>query len=127
MDQLQDNLFSSHRLLIVVYVVTQILFFVLLSLNLLMKVPFYYYIYLYLCFLDQAMFLVTVFSIMSCAIAEGARAALNLSGTMLGFYPVKVLPSKTAIAPVDPKFLPRVRNTGSFSARPSLARIAPDT
>ena len=40
--------------------------------------------------------------------SEGARAALNLSGTMLGFYPVKVLPSKTAIAPVNPTFLPRV-------------------
>ncbi|KAH0890420.1 hypothetical protein HID58_052849 [Brassica napus] len=37
----------------------------------------------------------------------GARAALNLSGTMLGFYPVKVMPSKTAIAPVNPTFLPR--------------------
>ncbi|RRT74195.1 hypothetical protein B296_00013639 [Ensete ventricosum] len=39
--------------------------------------------------------------------AEGARAALNLSGTVLGFYPVRVLPSKTAIAPVNPTFLPR--------------------
>ncbi|KAI4370839.1 hypothetical protein MLD38_019143 [Melastoma candidum] len=38
---------------------------------------------------------------------ESARAALNLSGTMLGFYPVRVLPSKTAIAPVNPTFLPR--------------------
>ncbi|CAL9119773.1 unnamed protein product [Musa acuminata var. zebrina] len=38
---------------------------------------------------------------------EGARAALNLSGTVLGFYPVRVLPSKTAIAPVNPTFLPR--------------------
>lgn len=38
---------------------------------------------------------------------EGAMAALNLSGTMLGFYPVRVLPSKTAIAPVNPTFLPR--------------------
>ncbi|KAF3551735.1 hypothetical protein DY000_02003006 [Brassica cretica] len=38
----------------------------------------------------------------------GARAALNLSGTMLGFYPVKVMPSKTAIAPVNPTFLPRL-------------------
>ncbi|KAG0489409.1 hypothetical protein HPP92_008220 [Vanilla planifolia] len=28
-------------------------------------------------------------------------------GTMLGFYPVRVLPSKTAIVPVNPKFLPR--------------------
>ncbi|KAL6004160.1 Poly(A) RNA polymerase cid11 [Asimina triloba] len=39
---------------------------------------------------------------------EGARAALGLSGTMLGYYPVRVLPSKTAIAPVNPTFLPRV-------------------
>ncbi|CAM8995528.1 unnamed protein product [Rhodiola kirilowii] len=38
---------------------------------------------------------------------ESARAALTLSGTMLGFYPVKVMPSKTAIAPVNPTFLPR--------------------
>lgn len=44
--------------------------------------------------------------------AEGARAALNLAGTMLGFYPVRVLPSKTAIAPVNPTFLPRVRKLG---------------
>lgn len=42
--------------------------------------------------------------------SEGARASLNLSGTMLGFYPVRVLPSKTAIAPVNPTFLPQVRN-----------------
>ncbi|CAH8295187.1 unnamed protein product [Eruca vesicaria subsp. sativa] len=38
---------------------------------------------------------------------EGARAALSMSGTVLGFYPLKVLPSKTAIAPVNPTFLPR--------------------
>lgn len=42
-------------------------------------------------------------------LAEGARVALSLSGTMLGYYPVRVLPSKTAIAPVNPTFLPRVR------------------
>uniref|UniRef100_A0A803L2C4 RRM domain-containing protein n=1 Tax=Chenopodium quinoa TaxID=63459 RepID=A0A803L2C4_CHEQI len=39
---------------------------------------------------------------------EGANAALSLSGTMLGYYPVRVLPSKTAIAPVNPTFLPKV-------------------
>jgi len=39
---------------------------------------------------------------------EGARTALNLGGTIFGFYPVRVLPSKTAILPVNPKFLPRV-------------------
>ncbi|XP_058009760.1 polyadenylate-binding protein-interacting protein 11 isoform X2 [Hevea brasiliensis] len=38
---------------------------------------------------------------------DGARAALNLAGTMLGYYPMRVLPSKTAIAPVNPTFLPR--------------------
>ena len=31
-----------------------------------------------------------------------------MAGTVLGFYPVRVLPSKTAIAPVNPTFLPRV-------------------
>ena len=90
-----------------------------------MRVPSSY-IYLFLCFLGQVVFFGTVFSIMSHAIAEGAKAALNLSGTMLGFYPVKVLPSKTAIAPVDPKFLPRVRNIRSCLAG-SVARIAQDT
>ncbi|CAN0922731.1 Polyadenylate-binding protein-interacting protein 10 [Linum grandiflorum] len=39
---------------------------------------------------------------------EGARVALNLSGTVLGYYPLRVLPSKTAIAPVNPTFLPRI-------------------
>jgi hypothetical protein len=39
---------------------------------------------------------------------DGASRALNLAGTMLGFYPVKVLPSKTAIIPVNPTFLPQV-------------------
>uniref|UniRef100_A0A803MUV1 RRM domain-containing protein n=1 Tax=Chenopodium quinoa TaxID=63459 RepID=A0A803MUV1_CHEQI len=39
---------------------------------------------------------------------EGANAALSLSGTVLGFYPVRMLPSKTAIAPVNPTFLPKV-------------------
>ncbi|KAE9620810.1 putative RNA recognition motif domain-containing protein [Lupinus albus] len=37
----------------------------------------------------------------------GARAALSLDGTVLGSFPVKVLPSKTAILPVNPTFLPR--------------------
>ncbi|XP_009389991.2 polyadenylate-binding protein-interacting protein 9 isoform X3 [Musa acuminata AAA Group] len=38
---------------------------------------------------------------------DGARAALDLDFTKLGYYPVRVLPSKTAILPVNPKFLPR--------------------
>ncbi|XP_022722099.1 polyadenylate-binding protein-interacting protein 11-like isoform X2 [Durio zibethinus] len=48
---------------------------------------------------------------------EGARTALNLAGTMLGFYPVKVLPSKTAIAPVNPTFLPRNEDERQMCAR----------
>ncbi|XVF51191.1 hypothetical protein PTKIN_Ptkin04bG0164500 [Pterospermum kingtungense] len=48
---------------------------------------------------------------------EGARAALNLAGTMLGFYPVRVLPSKTAIAPVNPTFLPRNEDERQMCAR----------
>ncbi|CAN4089472.1 unnamed protein product [Withania somnifera] len=48
---------------------------------------------------------------------EGARNALSLAGTMLGFYPVKVLPSKTAIAPVNPTFLPRSEDEREMCAR----------
>ncbi|WVZ79917.1 hypothetical protein U9M48_027440 [Paspalum notatum var. saurae] len=47
----------------------------------------------------------------------GARAALTLGGTMLGFYPVKVLPSKTAILPVNPKFLPRTEDEKEMVSR----------
>lgn len=48
---------------------------------------------------------------------EGARAALSLAGTMLGYYPVRVLPSKTAIAPVNPTFLPRNEDEREMCAR----------
>ncbi|XP_022037627.1 polyadenylate-binding protein-interacting protein 11 isoform X2 [Helianthus annuus] len=48
---------------------------------------------------------------------EGARNALTLSGTMLGFYPVRVLPSKTAIAPVNPTFLPQSEDEREMCAR----------
>ncbi|KAK8283941.1 hypothetical protein V6Z11_1Z044800 [Gossypium hirsutum] len=48
---------------------------------------------------------------------EDARAALNLSGTILGYYPVRVLPSKTAIAPVNPTFLPRSEDEREMCAR----------
>ncbi|XP_062223628.1 polyadenylate-binding protein-interacting protein 8-like [Phragmites australis] len=47
----------------------------------------------------------------------GARAALTLGGTMLGFYPVRVLPSKTAILPVNPKFLPRTEDEKELVSR----------
>ncbi|CAN4085633.1 unnamed protein product [Withania somnifera] len=48
---------------------------------------------------------------------EGARSALSLAGTMLGFYPVRVLPSKTAIAPVNPTFFPRSEDEREMCAR----------
>ncbi|CAN1170784.1 Polyadenylate-binding protein-interacting protein 11 [Linum perenne] len=48
---------------------------------------------------------------------EGARVALNLSGTVLGYYPLRVLPSKTAIAPVNPTFLPRSEDEREMCAR----------
>ena len=52
--------------------------------------------------------------------AEGAREALSLGGTMLGYYPVRVLPSKTAILPVNPTFLPRVKLKCSLEVVPLL-------
>ncbi|CAH9077274.1 unnamed protein product [Cuscuta epithymum] len=48
---------------------------------------------------------------------EGAQAALSLSGTVLGYYPLRVLPSKTAIAPVNPTFLPRNEDEREMCAR----------
>ncbi|KAM0924088.1 hypothetical protein ACQ4PT_005085 [Festuca glaucescens] len=47
----------------------------------------------------------------------GARAALTLGGTMLGYYPVRVLPSKTAILPVNPKFLPQTEDEKEMVSR----------
>ncbi|KAH0468364.1 hypothetical protein IEQ34_003397 [Dendrobium chrysotoxum] len=47
------------------------------------------------------------FAFIEFADEEGAMVALNIGGTLLGYYPVKVLPSKTAILPVNPKFLPK--------------------
>ncbi|KAJ9173294.1 hypothetical protein P3X46_016445 [Hevea brasiliensis] len=38
---------------------------------------------------------------------EAANAAVNLSGIMHGSYPLRVVPSKTGIVPVNPTFLPR--------------------
>ncbi|GBG64708.1 hypothetical protein CBR_g46251 [Chara braunii] len=47
----------------------------------------------------------------------GARNALQLAGTVLGFYPVRVLPSKTAIVPVNPTFLPKSEVEREMCAR----------
>ncbi|XP_039057718.1 polyadenylate-binding protein-interacting protein 9-like [Hibiscus syriacus] len=60
---------------------------------------------------------VLCFAFVEFADEEGARVALNLDGTMLGFYPVKVLPSKTAILPVNPTFLPKSEDEREMCAR----------
>ncbi|GKV34468.1 hypothetical protein SLEP1_g42840 [Rubroshorea leprosula] len=57
------------------------------------------------------------FAFVEFASEEGARAALNLGGTMLGFYPVRVLPSKTAILPVNPTYLPRSEDEREMCSR----------
>ncbi|PSR96474.1 Polyadenylate-binding protein [Actinidia chinensis var. chinensis] len=46
-----------------------------------------------------------------------AKGALNFSGTIIGFYPIRVLPSKTAILPVNPTFLPRSEYEREMCAR----------
>ncbi|KAF7112683.1 hypothetical protein RHSIM_RhsimUnG0204200 [Rhododendron simsii] len=46
-----------------------------------------------------------------------AGEALNFGGTLIGFYPIKVLPSKTAILPVNPTFLPRSEDEREMCAR----------
>ncbi|XP_058101070.1 polyadenylate-binding protein-interacting protein 8-like isoform X2 [Magnolia sinica] len=57
------------------------------------------------------------FAFVEFADEQGAMAALSLAGTMLGFYPVRVLPSKTAILPVNPTFLPRSEDEREMCAR----------
>ncbi|XP_078438688.1 polyadenylate-binding protein-interacting protein 9-like isoform X2 [Wolffia australiana] len=57
------------------------------------------------------------FAFIEFADEQGARAALNLGGTVLGYYPVRVLPSKTAILPVNPTFLPRSEDEREMCAR----------
>ncbi|KAL9280497.1 putative RNA recognition motif domain, ataxin-2, RNA-binding domain superfamily [Arabidopsis thaliana] len=41
---------------------------------------------------------------------QGARSALRKSGTMFGSHPIRVFMSKTAIAPVNPSFLPQSKD-----------------
>ncbi|XP_021891560.1 polyadenylate-binding protein-interacting protein 9-like isoform X2 [Carica papaya] len=57
------------------------------------------------------------FAFVEFADEHGAKAALNLGGTVLGFYPVRVLPSKTAILPVNPVFLPRSEDEREMCTR----------
>ncbi|KAJ8527765.1 hypothetical protein K7X08_015216 [Anisodus acutangulus] len=56
--------------------------------------------------------------------ADSARAALSLCGTILGFSPLKVLPSKTAILPMNPTFLPRVSRLRLLGDHAHSTRIA---
>ncbi|XP_010552172.1 PREDICTED: polyadenylate-binding protein-interacting protein 9-like [Tarenaya hassleriana] len=57
------------------------------------------------------------FAFVEFAYEQGARLALSLGGTMLGYYPVRVLPSKTAILPVNPTFLPRSEDEREMCTR----------
>lgn len=57
------------------------------------------------------------FAFVEFADERGARAALTLGGTVLGYYPLRVLPSKTAILPVNPNFLPRSEDEREMCAR----------
>ncbi|KAK1439705.1 hypothetical protein QVD17_05525 [Tagetes erecta] len=57
------------------------------------------------------------FAFVEFADENSARAALNLCGIMLGFSQVRVLPSKTAILPVNPTFLPRSEDEKEMCAR----------
>eukprot|EP00257_Ricinus_communis_P027593 XP_025015007.1 polyadenylate-binding protein-interacting protein 9 isoform X1 [Ricinus communis] len=57
------------------------------------------------------------FAFVEFADEHGARAALNLGGTVLGYYPFRVLPSKTAILPVNPTFLPRSEDEREMCSR----------
>ncbi|GMP66264.1 hypothetical protein CsSME_00026688 [Camellia sinensis var. sinensis] len=57
------------------------------------------------------------FAFVEFADERGAREALNLCGTIIGFYQIRVLPSKTAILPVNPTFLPRSEDEREMCAR----------
>ncbi|XP_078431479.1 polyadenylate-binding protein-interacting protein 9-like [Wolffia australiana] len=57
------------------------------------------------------------FAFVEFADEHSARTALNLSGTMIGYYPLRVLPSKTAILPVNPTFLPRSEDEREMCSR----------
>ncbi|XAR56382.1 hypothetical protein NMG60_11036844 [Bertholletia excelsa] len=57
------------------------------------------------------------FAFVEFADERSAREALNLNGTIVGFYPIRVLPSKTAILPVNPTYLPRSEDEREMCAR----------
>ena len=47
----------------------------------------------------------------------GARSALNKNGTVLGLYPLRVLPSRTAIVPVNTTYLPQSQSEQELTRR----------
>ncbi|XP_042451102.1 polyadenylate-binding protein-interacting protein 9-like [Zingiber officinale] len=57
------------------------------------------------------------FAFVEYANENGAKQALNLDGCVLGNHPVKVIPSKTPIVPVNPIFLPRSEDEREQCAR----------
>ncbi|KAF5766498.1 putative RNA recognition motif domain, nucleotide-binding alpha-beta plait domain superfamily [Helianthus annuus] len=57
------------------------------------------------------------FAFLEFADKNSARSALNLSGMMMGFSQITVLPSKTAILPVNPTFLPKSDDEKEICAR----------
>ncbi|KAJ0457900.1 putative RNA recognition motif domain, nucleotide-binding alpha-beta plait domain superfamily [Helianthus annuus] len=61
--------------------------------------------------------LVALFSTYGQVLDYSARSALNLSGMMMGFSQITVLPSKTAILPVNPTFLPKSDDEKEICAR----------
>eukprot|EP00475_Leptophrys_vorax_P032217 TRINITY_DN4954_c0_g1_i4.p1 TRINITY_DN4954_c0_g1~~TRINITY_DN4954_c0_g1_i4.p1 ORF type:complete len:373 (-),score=-13.19 TRINITY_DN4954_c0_g1_i4:142-1260(-) len=48
---------------------------------------------------------------------DEAKEAIAMTGTMLGYYPLRVLPSKTSILPVNPKYLPKSEVEREMCAR----------
>lgn len=57
------------------------------------------------------------FAFVEYANENGAKQALNLEGNVIGNHPVKVIPSKTPIVPVNPIFLPRSEDEREQCAR----------
>ncbi|KAK9908322.1 hypothetical protein WJX75_006027 [Coccomyxa subellipsoidea] len=57
------------------------------------------------------------FAFIEFADEESVQRAIRFNGTMLGKYPVRVMPSKTAIVPVNTSFLPRTQEELERCAR----------
>ncbi|EIE21704.1 hypothetical protein COCSUDRAFT_56895 [Coccomyxa subellipsoidea C-169] len=57
------------------------------------------------------------FAFIEFADEEAIQRAIKLNGTMLGKFPIRVMPSKTAIVPVNNSFLPRTQEELERCAR----------